>query len=96
MGSFRPLNTSNSTKTNYSQVNDMVRQLNKEQVTKTFKQAGGKNAIINGQLPNGKYGQLLYDDTGKARILIGQHPLDGRMGVWVSKPGFDVLTELAA
>lgn len=36
-----------------------------------------------------------YDTTGLARVLIGQAPLDGRIGVWVSKPTIDVVTELS-
>lgn len=90
---FQPLNTGNSLGSNYSQVNTMMKQLEKEQTVKTFKQTGG-NAIIQGRLPSGKYGQLYYDSTGTARILIGQHPVDGHMGIWVSKDGVDVITEL--
>ncbi len=90
---FQPLNSGNTLSTNYNQVNNMVRQLNNEQTTKVFKQASG-NAIIDGKLPWGGYGQLLYDTTGKARILIGQHPVDKHMGIWISRDGYDVVTEL--
>lgn len=90
---FQPLNTKNSLGTNYGQVNNMMRQVSNEQTVKTFKQAGG-NAIVQGRYKEGKYGDLYYDSTGLARILIGQHPVDGRMGIWVSKTGIDVITEL--
>lgn len=90
---FQPLNSQNSTKSNYGQINDMVRTLNKEQTVKTYKQASG-NAIIQGRLPWGGYGQLFYDDHGIPSILIGQAPDDGRMGIWQAKPGQNVVTLL--
>jgi len=92
---FMPLNSKNSTPQNYGQVNDIVRSLNKEQTTKTFKQPNG-NSIINGRLPNGRYGSLYYDSTNTARILIGQAPIDGRIGIWISKEGIDVIDELSS
>jgi hypothetical protein len=47
----------------------------------------------------GKYGVSQYgivgtDTDGNRRILIGQAPDDGRSGIWVSKEGVDVVTEL--
>lgn len=91
--SLRPLSSSNSSQQNYGQVNDMMRQLNREQVTKTFKQANG-NAIITGRLPWGGYGTLYYDSDGLPSILIGQAPDDGRIGRWMAKPGQNVVTLL--
>lgn len=89
--SFRPLNSQNSLGSNFSQINDMVRQLNKEQVTKTFKQSGG-NAIIEGKLPyDGGYGSLYYDTTGTPGMVQGILP-DGTMGMVSAKAGKDVLT----
>jgi hypothetical protein len=86
---FRPLNTQNSTRQNYSQVNDMTRQLNKEQITKAFKQAGG-NSVITGKLPyDGGYGSLYYDSDNNSRGLIGTAP-DGEFDMAVSKPGFNI------
>lgn len=38
----------------------------------------------------------IYYDTDDARILIGKAPDDGRIGIWVSKTGVDVITELSA
>lgn len=90
---FRPISSQNSYSQNWNEVNNMVRQLNKEQTTKVFKQAGG-NAIINGKLPyDGGYGSLYYDDTNIARIIIGIDP-DGDMNIHVSKPGEDVVTDV--
>lgn len=90
---LRPLSSSNSTQQNYGQVNDMIRQINKEQVTKTFKQANG-NAVVNGKLPWGGYGTLYYDSNGIPSILIGQAPDDGRIGRWEAKAGENVVTLL--
>lgn len=88
---FKPLTSQNSQSQNYGQINDMVRQLNNEQTTKTFKQPGG-NAVINGKLPyQGGYGSLYYDQNQVARILIGIDP-DGEVNLIVSKPGVDVLS----
>jgi len=87
--SFKPLNTQNSNLQNYGQVNDMVRQLNKEQTTKAFKQSGG-NAIVEGKLPyEGGYGSLYYDSDNVSRILIGIAP-DGEIDIGVSKPTFNI------
>ena len=70
---------------------NMVRRLNKEQTTKTFKQPGG-NAIITGKLPyEGGYGSLYYDSDGIPSIVIGILP-DGTTGIAISKPGEDVLS----
>jgi hypothetical protein len=89
MGGFQPLNTNNSDATNYNQVNNALRQLDKEQVTKTFKQPGG-NAVINGRLPySGGYGSLYYDSTNVPRIIVGIAP-DGDIDIGVSKATFDI------
>lgn len=88
---LRPLTTQNSQGQNYGQVNDMIRQLNKEQTTKAFKQPGG-NAVILGRLPyQGGYGILGYDTDAMARILIGIAP-DGEIDIAASKPGYDITT----
>jgi hypothetical protein len=93
--SFRPLTTSNSMGQNYSQVNDMMRQFNNEQQVKVFKGANNINAVVNGRYADGRYGLLISDDAGFRRILVGQHPIDGRPGNWVSKDGVDVIDELS-
>jgi len=88
---LRPISSENSYKQNWNEVNNMVRQLNKEQVTKTYKQAGG-NAILEGKLPyEGGYGSLYYDQNQVPRILIGIDP-DGEINLVVSKPDVDVLS----
>jgi hypothetical protein len=87
---LRPLNSQNSLPQNFGQINDMVRQLNNEQTTKVFKQAGG-NAIVEGKLPyDGGYGSLYYDASNKPRILIGITP-DGDVDIVKSKAGTSVL-----
>lgn len=88
---LQPISTANSQGSNYNQLNDMVRQLNKEQTTKVFKGAGNTNAIIEGKLPyDGGYGSLYYDTDGTPRIVIGIQP-DGTVGLTISKPGQSVL-----
>jgi hypothetical protein len=88
---FRPLNTQNSQTSNFSQINDMVRQINKEQTTKTFKQSNG-NAIVTGKLPyDGGYGSMYYDVNGIPTIVIGILP-DGSTGFVIAKSGIDVTT----
>lgn len=86
---FRPLHSQNSFTQNLGQMNDMVRQLNKEQTVKTFKQPGG-NAIIQGKLPyEGGYGSLYYDTTNTPRIIIGLAP-DGEIDIAASIAGEDI------
>ena len=87
--SFKPVLSSNSDKQNLNQINDMIRQVNREQVTKAFKQPGG-NAIIEGKLPyEGGYGFLIDDTSNVHRILIGIAP-DGEIDIAASKQGFDI------
>lgn len=87
--SFRPLSSQNSYSQNWGEVNNMIRQLNKEQTVKTFKQPGG-NAIINGKLPyTGGYGSLYYDFNNIPRILIGIAP-DGEIDIAASETGEDI------
>lgn len=93
---FKPLNTTNSYGSNLGQINDMTRQLNKEQQVKVFKGPNNTNALINGRYSDTKYGTLISDSTGIRRILLGQHPVDGRPGLWISSDGVDVIDELEA
>lgn len=91
---FKPLASRNSLTQNFGQINDMVRQLNKEQQVKTFKQASG-NAIITGKLPyDGGYGTLYYDVNGIPSIVVGILP-DGTMGLVAAKEGENVITALS-
>lgn len=88
--SLTPVTTNNSDSQNLGQINNMIRQLNNEQVTKTFKQPNG-NAIITGKLPyEGGYGSLYYDSDNIPRIIIGILP-DGTIGFVISKEGENVL-----
>lgn len=90
---FTPLSSKASLQAVIRQTNDNFRQLDAETNSKTIIAGGGKNAMLSGRLPNGRYGELFYDSTGTPRVLIGQAP-SGRPGVWVTKPGFNVLTEI--
>lgn len=90
---FTPLSSKASLQAVIRQTNDNFRQLDAETNSKTIIAGGGKNAMLSGRLPNGRYGELFYDSTGTPRVLIGQAP-NGRPGVWVTKPGFNVLTEV--
>ena len=56
--------------------------------------ANNVNGVIIGKYRDGRYGLVISDSTGTRRVLIGQHPVDGRPGNWVSKDGIDVITEL--
>lgn len=87
--SFRPIIPQNSYGQNIGQLNDMIRDLNREQVTKTFKGPGGYNAILQGKLAANQYGTI-YSDATHRRILIGQDP-DGNINIHVSKVGYDVV-----
>ena len=91
---FSPLSSKASLSAVIRQTNDNFRQLDAEANSKTIIAGGGKNALVSGRLPNGKYGEVFYDATGTPRILIGQAPKDGRPGIWVTKPGFNVLNEV--
>jgi len=91
---FSPLSSKASLQSVIRQTNDNFRQLDAETNSKTIIAGGGKNAMLSGRLPNGRYGEVFYDSTGTARILIGQAPKDGRPGIWITKPGFDVLKEV--
>ena len=88
---LRPVTTQNSLGSNYNQINDMIRQINNDQVTKSFKQPGGSNAVLVGKLPyDGGYGMLIYDTSGDSRVIVGIAP-DGTIGLFVSKPGDDLI-----
>ena len=74
-------------------INRDLMALDAEATTKSYKQAGG-NAVVMGRLPNKKYGIALSDTGGKQRVLLGQHPKDGHIGLWITKEGIDVMDEL--
>lgn len=92
---YRPISSTNKYSQNWNEVNNMVRQLNKEQITKTYKQSGG-NAILQGKLPyDGGYGSLYYDTAGIPSVVIGILP-DGTVGIVTAKPGENVIDALNA
>lgn len=55
---------------------------------------GTSNRVTIGKYGTSQYGFLGTDSDGVRRILIGQHPVTGVSGIWVSKSGVDVITEL--
>lgn len=67
--------------------------IDKEAVTKLIRQSGTTPAMLSGQLPNGTFGQILYDKTGLARIHIGFHKSNGKPVIAVSKDGQDVMQD---
>lgn len=77
-------------------INDNFRQLEAENRVKAIRDADGKNRMIIGQWDANQYGILGSDAKGVRRILIGQNPKTGVSGIWVSKDGIDVITELMA
>lgn len=95
MAGFVPLPQGASPDEIAKATNRALERFDGESITKTFRQAGG-NAVVQGRLPSGGYGTLYYDSDGIPIILIGQHPVDGHMGIWQTKPGINVLTELGA
>lgn len=74
-------------------INRDLMALDAEATTKSYKQAGG-NAVVIGKLPNKKNGITLSDNGNRQRILLGQHPKDGHVGLWITKEGIDVMDEL--
>lgn len=91
---FTPLSSKSKMPAVIRAVNDNFRQLDAETNSKTILAGGGKYAMQSGRLPNGRYGEIFYDNAGVARILIGQAPSDGRPGIWITKEGYDVLEEV--
>ncbi|SIC60096.1 hypothetical protein [Mycobacteroides abscessus] len=92
-GRFTPLNPSASLNNLVAQVNKNFAVLDNENVTKVFKKAS-INAVVTGRYADDRYGTLMTDDSGKRRMLMGQHPVDGHIGFWISKEGEDVITLL--
>lgn len=91
---FTPLSSKSKLSSIVQQINANFRQLDAETNSKTIMAGGGKNAMLSGRLPNGRYGEVFYDASGTPRILIGQAPQDGRPGVWITKAGYNVLDEV--
>lgn len=87
---MQPVNSSNSDSANNNTINNALRQLSRDQIVKVFKNSTG-NGIIQGQLPGDEgYGELLYDSTGLARVVL--RVKNDNPEFKISKPGKDVLT----
>lgn len=90
---FTPINSNQSTQTALQRINNNFMMLDAEAYTKTVTNGKGSQ-MVSGKLPNGRYGELFYDASGRPRILIGQAPNDGRPGIWITKEGYNVLDEV--
>lgn len=75
-------------------VNDNFRQIQSENRTKTIRNEAGTDQLVIGLYAPNKYGIVGLDTDGIRRILIGSSPSDGRIGIWVTKPGIDVIVAL--
>lgn len=74
--------------------NANFRQIEAENRSKTILNEQGVEQLTIGRYAPEKYGIVGYDTDGVRRILIGAAPNNGRIGIWVSKPGIDVITAL--
>lgn len=90
---FTPINSQQDTQKALQTINNNFMMLDAETYAKTITN-GKNNQMVSGKLANGRYGEVFYDAGGMARILIGQAPSDGRPGLWISKPGYNVLDEV--
>ena len=90
---FTPITSNQDTKAALQAANHNFMMLDAEAFTKDVSK-GGNSMVKFGKLPSDKYGLLIYDEGGMPRIMVGQAPNDGRVGIWITKPGFDVLTEI--
>lgn len=84
-----PISSKASLPTAINSLNTIIRSLTAEASTKTISQSGG-SAIVSGRLPNGSYGEVIYDTNGTARILIGQKT-NGEPIIAISVKGKDVV-----
>ena len=90
---FTPINSQQETQKALQTINNNFMMLDAETYSKTISN-GKSSQMVSGRLSNGRYGELFYDAGGMPRILIGQAPNDGRPGIWITKPGFNVLDEV--
>ena len=90
---FTPINNQASLSKSMQTINKNFMMLDAETYSKTI-QKGGQTQMVSGKFPNGRYGELFYDENGVPRILIGQAAQNGRPGIWITKPGFNVLDEV--
>lgn len=90
---FSPINSRQSTQKAFQQINNNFMMLDAETYSKTIS-GGGNTQMVSGKLSTGRYGILIYDASGTPRILLGQASGNGRPGLWISKQGIDVLSEV--
>lgn len=89
---FTPITSSQDTKAALQAANHNFMLLDAEAYTKDVSK-GGNSQVKFGKLPSGRYGLLIYDEGGMPRVLVGQAQRDGRVGIWITKNGFNVLSE---
>lgn len=89
---FLPITSGTSREQTLSIINKNFAELDNENITKVYRGANGRVAIIEGKLPySGGFGTLQYDQSGTARIIIGIDP-DGEVNIHVSKEGYDIVS----
>jgi hypothetical protein len=71
----------------YYDINGNLISTTNEAIVTKYDTSGNIISIDNGE-------STIYYDSSNARILIGKAPDDGRIGIWISKTGVDVITEL--
>lgn len=80
------------------QLNEWAAEISNEKITQVQRGEDGSVRIVQGlQDVNGTrvVGTVYYDNDDVPRIFIGLSPDDNRPGIWVSKEGVDVVSELA-
>lgn len=87
---FRPLTTQNSLGSNFSQVNDMVRQLNREQRTKVFRGPNQVNALVSGKLPNDLGYGIQFSDGNNIPRIVAYIDESNQPVFKISEDGIDV------
>ena len=90
---FTPITSKQNTQKALQAINNNFMMLDAETYSKTIS-GGGSTQMITGKLSNGRYGEVFYDTSGMPRILIGQAPNNGRPGIWITRPGYNVLNEV--
>ena len=79
------------------QLNEWAAEISNEKLTIVQRGEDGEVRIVQGsQIINGVrlVGTVYYDTSNIPRILIGLHPTTNLPGIWISKDGIDVITEL--
>lgn len=87
---FLPTSSSNSQSTNWNQVNNMIRELNKEQQTKVFKGPNNINALISGRLPNDLGYGIQFSDSNNIPRIIAYIDSNNQPIFKISESGIDV------